>query len=105
MLRRKVAERLVAAKKKAMLTTFNEVNMTPINLIRNEYKDAFKSKTWWDWFRIHVVLYKAVTRALQLFPDVNSMMDGDHKIAFDFVIFQLQYQDQRIMVPVVRNAN
>jgi pyruvate/2-oxoglutarate dehydrogenase complex dihydrolipoamide acyltransferase (E2) component len=39
---------------------------------------------------------KAVTRALQLFPDVNSMMDGDHKIAFDFVIFQLQYQDQRI---------
>jgi 2-oxoglutarate dehydrogenase E2 component (dihydrolipoamide succinyltransferase) len=46
MLRRKVAERLVAAKNEtAMLTTFNEVNMTPINLcFRNEYKDAFKAK-------------------------------------------------------------
>ena len=45
MLRRKVAERLVAAKNEtAMLTTFNEVNMTPINTLRNEYKDAFKAK-------------------------------------------------------------
>jgi 2-oxoglutarate dehydrogenase E2 component (dihydrolipoamide succinyltransferase) len=104
MLRRKVAERLVAAKKKAMLTTFNEVNMTPINLIRNEYKDALKAKHGGIGLGYMSFFTKAVTRALQLFPDVNSMMDGDHKIAFDFVIFQLQYQDQRIMVPVVRNA-
>jgi 2-oxoglutarate dehydrogenase E2 component (dihydrolipoamide succinyltransferase) len=78
-----------------MLTTFNEVNMTPINLIRNEYKDAFKAKHGGIGLGYMSFFTKAVTRALQLFPDVN-MMDGDHKIAFDFVIFQLQYQDQRI---------
>jgi pyruvate/2-oxoglutarate dehydrogenase complex dihydrolipoamide acyltransferase (E2) component len=38
---------------------------------------------------------KAVTRALKLYPDVNSMMDGDYKIAYDSVISQSQYQDQR----------
>jgi 2-oxoglutarate dehydrogenase E2 component (dihydrolipoamide succinyltransferase) len=46
----------------------------------------------------------AVTRALQLFPDVNSMMDGDHKIAFDFVIFNCSIRTKGLMVPVVRNA-
>ena len=45
MLRRKVAERLVSAKNEtAMLTTFNEVDMSPIFAIRNEYKEEFKSK-------------------------------------------------------------
>jgi len=67
MLRRKVAERLVSAKNEtAMLTTFNEVNMTPINQIRNEYKDAFKAKHGGLGLGFMSFFTKAVTRALQL---------------------------------------
>ena len=85
MLRRKVAERLVAAKNEtAMLTTFNEVNMTPINMIRNEYKDAFKAKHGGLGLGYMSFFTKAVTRALALFPDVNSMIDGDFKTSYDF---------------------
>ncbi|WP_338646531.1 2-oxoglutarate dehydrogenase complex dihydrolipoyllysine-residue succinyltransferase [Flavobacterium sp. KS-LB2] len=106
MLRRKVAERLVAAKNEtAMLTTFNEVNMTPINMIRNEYKDAFKAKHGGIGLGYMSFFTKAVTRALQLFPDVNSMMDGDHKIAFDFCDISIAVSGPKgLMVPVVRNA-
>jgi 2-oxoglutarate dehydrogenase E2 component (dihydrolipoamide succinyltransferase) len=105
MLRRKVAERLVSAKNEtAMLTTFNEVNMTPINKIRSEYKDAFKNK--------HGVglgfmsfFTKAVVRALQLYPDVNSMIDGDYKISYDFCDISVAVSGPKgLMVPVVRNA-
>ena len=106
MLRRKVAERLVAAKNEtAMLTTFNEVNMTPINTIRNEYKDAFKAKHNGIGLGYMSFFTKAVTRALQLYPDVNSMMDGDHKIAFDFCDISIAVSGPKgLMVPVVRNA-
>jgi 2-oxoglutarate dehydrogenase E2 component (dihydrolipoamide succinyltransferase) len=106
MLRRKVAERLVAAKNEtAMLTTFNEVNMTPINLIRNEYKDTFKAKHGGVGLGYMSFFTKAVTRALKLFPDVNSMMDGDHKIAFDFCDISIAVSGPKgLMVPVVRNA-
>lgn len=105
MLRRKVAERLVSAKNEtAMLTTFNEVNMTPIYKLRNEYKDAFKDK--------HGVglgfmsfFTKAVVRALQLYPDVNSMIDGDYKISYDFCDISVAVSGPKgLMVPVVRNA-
>ena len=106
MLRRKVAERLVAAKNEtAMLTTFNEVNMTPINMIRNEYKDAFKAKHNGVGLGYMSFFTKAVTRALKLYPDVNSMMDGDHKIAFDFCDISIAVSGPKgLMVPVVRNA-
>ena len=106
MLRRKVAERLVAAKNEtAMLTTFNEVNMTPINTLRNEYKDAFKAKHGGIGLGYMSFFTKAVTRALQLYPDVNSMMDGDHKIAFDFADISIAVSGPKgLMVPVVRNA-
>ena len=106
MLRRKVAERLVAAKNEtAMLTTFNEVNMTPINQIRNEYKDAFKAKHGGLGLGYMSFFTKAVTRALQLFPDVNSMMDGDYKVAYDFADISIAVSGPKgLMVPVVRNA-
>ncbi len=106
MLRRKVAERLVAAKNEtAMLTTFNEVNMTPINNIRNQYKDAFKAKHNGVGLGFMSFFTKAVTRALQLFPDVNSMMDGDYKIAYDFADISIAVSGPKgLMVPVVRNA-
>ena len=84
MLRRKVAQRLVAVKNQtAMLTTFNEVNMTPIFELRKQYKEEFKEK--------HGVglgfmsfFTKATIQALQEFPDVNSMIDGDQQIKYDF---------------------
>ena len=106
MLRRKVAERLVAAKNEtAMLTTFNEVNMTPINLIRNQYKDEFKAKHGGVGLGYMSFFTKAVTRALQLYPDVNSMMDGDYKIAYDFCDISIAVSGPKgLMVPVVRNA-
>ncbi|HEX8563741.1 MAG TPA: 2-oxoglutarate dehydrogenase complex dihydrolipoyllysine-residue succinyltransferase [Flavobacterium sp.] len=106
MLRRKVAERLVSAKNEtAMLTTFNEVNMTPINTLRNEYKDAFKAKHAGIGLGYMSFFTKAVTRALKLFPDVNSMIDGDHKIAYDFCDISVAVSGPKgLMVPVVRNA-
>ena len=106
MLRRKVAERLVAAKNEtAMLTTFNEVNMTPINNIRTQYKDAFKAKHNGVGLGYMSFFTKAVTRALQLFPDVNSMMDGDYKVAYDFADISIAVSGPKgLMVPVVRNA-
>jgi 2-oxoglutarate dehydrogenase E2 component (dihydrolipoamide succinyltransferase) len=106
MLRRKVAERLVAAKNEtAMLTTFNEVNMTPINLIRNEYKDAFKAKHNGLGLGYMSFFTKAVTRALALFPDVNSMIDGDFKTSYDFCDISIAVSGPKgLMVPVMRNA-
>ena len=106
MLRRKVAERLVAAKNDtAMLTTFNEVNMTPINNLRNEYKDAFKAKHAGVGLGYMSFFTKAVTRALELYPDVNSMMDGDYKVAYDFCDISIAVSGPKgLMVPVVRNA-
>ena len=105
LLRRKVAERLVSAKNEtAMLTTFNEANMSPIFALRNEYKETFKKK--------HGVglgfmsfFTKAVVRALQEFPDVNSMIDGDHQIKFDYCDISVAVSGPKgLMVPVVRNA-
>ena len=106
MLRRKVAERLVAAKNEtAMLTTFNEVNMTPINTIRNDYKDAFKAKHGGLGLGYMSFFTKAVTRALALFPDVNSMIDGDFKTSYDFCDISIAVSGPKgLMVPVVRNA-
>jgi 2-oxoglutarate dehydrogenase E2 component (dihydrolipoamide succinyltransferase) len=106
MLRRKVAERLVAAKNEtAMLTTFNEVNMTPINLIRNQYKEEFKAKHAGIGLGYMSFFTKAVTRALKMYPDVNSMMDGDYKIAYDFCDISIAVSGPKgLMVPVVRNA-
>ncbi|ALM48955.1 2-oxoglutarate dehydrogenase [Flavobacterium psychrophilum] len=106
MLRRKVAERLVSAKNEtAMLTTFNEVNMTPVNNVRNEFKDAFKAKHGGVSLGYMSFFTKAVVRALQLFPDVNSMMDGDYKVAYDFVDVSIAVSGPKgLMVPVVRNA-
>lgn len=105
MLRRKVAERLVAAKNEtAMLTTFNEATMKPINELRAQYKDEFKAKHgvslgYMSFFT------KAVVRALQLYPDVNSMIDGDYKVSYDFCDISVAVSGPKgLMVPVMRNA-
>lgn len=105
MLRRKVAERLVAAKNEtAMLTTFNEVDMSAIYALRAEYKDAFKDKHGLG-LGFMSFFTKAVTRALQLYPDVNSMIDGQEKISYDFCDISVAVSGPKgLMVPVMRNA-
>jgi 2-oxoglutarate dehydrogenase E2 component (dihydrolipoamide succinyltransferase) len=105
MLRRKVAERLVSAKNEtAMLTTFNEVDMTAIYALRADYKDAFKEKHGLG-LGFMSFFTKAVTRALQLFPDVNSMIDGQEKISYDFCDISVAVSGPKgLMVPVMRNA-
>ncbi len=105
MLRRKVAERLVAAKNEtAMLTTFNEVDMGPIFELRKQYKETFKEKHgvslgFMSFFTL------AVVRALELYPDVNSMIDGDYKITYDYKDISIAVSGPKgLMVPVIRNA-
>ncbi len=105
MLRRKVAERLVSAKNEtAMLTTFNEVDMTNIYALREQYKEEFKAKHGLG-LGFMSFFTKAVTRALQLFPDVNSMIDGQEKISYDFCDISVAVSGPKgLMVPVMRNA-
>ncbi len=105
MLRRKVAERLVAVKNEtAMLTTFNEVNMQPIFDLRKDFKEDFKSKHGVS-LGFMSFFTKAVVRALQLYPDVNSMIDGDFKISYDFQDISIAVSGPKgLMVPVIRNA-
>ena len=105
MLRRKVAERLVTVKNEtAMLTTFNEVDMSPIFALRKKYKEEFKNKHgvglgFMSFFTL------AVVRALELYPDVNSMIDGDFQIKHDFKDISIAVSGPKgLMVPVIRNA-
>jgi len=105
MLRRKVAERLVSAKNEtAMLTTFNEVDMSAIFFLRKLYKDEFKNKHgvglgFMSFFTL------AVVRALELYPDVNSMLDGDYQIKYEFKDISIAVSGPKgLMVPVMRNV-
>jgi 2-oxoglutarate dehydrogenase E2 component (dihydrolipoamide succinyltransferase) len=105
MLRRKVAERLVAVKSEtAMLTTFNEVNMQPIFDLRSQYKEDFKAKHgvglgFMSFFTL------AIVRALKMYPDINSMIDGDFQIKHDFQDISIAVSGPKgLMVPVIRNA-
>src|SRR5690606_5754160 len=105
MLRRKLAVRLVSVKNEtAMLTTFNEVDMSEIFRIRKQYKDEFSQK--------HGVglgfmsfFTKAVTRALQMYPDVNASIAGDFKTNYEFCDISIAVSGPKgLMVPVLRNA-
>jgi len=105
MLRRKVAERLVSAKNEtAMLTTFNEADMSAIFNLRTQFKEDFKEK--------HGVglgfmsfFTKAVVRALDEYPAVNSMIDGKDMISYDFKDISIAVSGPKgLMVPVIRNA-
>ena len=105
MLRKRVAERLVAVKKEtAMLTTFNEVDMTAIMNIRKQYKDLFKEK--------HGVglgfmsfFTKAVCEALLTFPAVNGQIDGTDLVYHDYCDIGIAVSAPKgLMVPIIRNA-
>ena len=105
MLRRKIASRLVTVKNEtAMLTTFNEVDMKPIMDLRAKYKEAFKEK-----YKVGLGFMSffthACTLALKEFPTVNSMIDGDHMISYNFNDIGIAVSTPKgLMVPVLRNA-
>ena len=104
-LRRKIATRLVSVKNEtAMLTTFNEVDMSYIMDLRKKYKEAFKEK--------HGVglgfmsfFTKAVTEALKEFPAVNANIDGQDMVSHDYADIGIAVSSPKgLMVPVLRNA-
>ncbi|WP_348661113.1 2-oxoglutarate dehydrogenase complex dihydrolipoyllysine-residue succinyltransferase [Croceibacter atlanticus] len=105
MLRRKVAERLVSAKNEtAMLTTFNEVDMSPIFSLRKQYKEEFKAKHgvslgFMSFFTL------ACVRALEMYPAVNSMIEGKEMITYDYKDISIAVSGPKgLMVPVMRNT-
>ena len=105
MLRRKVAERLVSVKNDtAMLTTFNEIDMSTVMAVRSKYKDKFRE--------VHGVnlgfmsfFTKAVTEALRLFPAVNAQIDEKEMIFQYYADIGIAVSSPKgLMVPVLRNA-
>ena len=104
-LRRRLSKRLVSVKNEtAMLTTFNEVNMQEINTLRTNYKEKFLNKNncklgYMSFFT------SSVARALKMFPNVNSMIDGDEIISFNYIDISIAVSSPKgLMVPVLRNV-
>lgn len=105
MLRRKVAQRLVSVKQEtAMLTTFNEIDMSFVMDLRKKHKEAFREKHGVN-LGFMSFFTKACTEALRLYPSVNGMIDGDQIITYDYADIGVAVSSPKgLMVPVVRNA-
>ncbi|HJM08418.1 MAG TPA: 2-oxoglutarate dehydrogenase complex dihydrolipoyllysine-residue succinyltransferase [SAR324 cluster bacterium] len=104
-LRRKLSERLVSVKNEtAMLTTFNEIDMQSIYDLRSKYKDGFEKK---HDVRLGFMGFfiKACSEALREFPAVNSQIDGEEIVSFEYVDMGIAVSAPKgLMVPVIRNA-
>lgn len=104
-LRRKLSERLVSVKNEtAMLTTFNEVDMKPIMDIRRRNQTKFVEK---HGVKLGIMSFfmKAASVALQEFPNVNSMIDGENLVTFEYTDISVAVSAPKgLMVPVVRNV-
>lgn len=104
-LRRKLGERLIAVKNEtAMLTTFNEVDMSEIIRLRKTYQQQFIEK---HGVKLGFMSFftKAVSLALKSFPNVNSMIDGDSITKFNYCDIGMAVQtDKGLLVPVIRNT-
>jgi 2-oxoglutarate dehydrogenase E2 component (dihydrolipoamide succinyltransferase) len=105
-LRKKLSERLVAVKNQtAMLTTFNEVDMSGIIEIKNRYKDEFQKK-YGVKLGFMSFFAKASALALKQFRNVNSRLEGDSIVYPNFVDLGIAVQtDKGLMVPIIRNAD
>ncbi len=104
-LRKTIAERLVYSKNStAMLTTFNEVDMTAINKIREKYGDTFKKKNEVS-LGMMSFFAKAVCNALEKFPAVNSSIEENEIIYHDYADISIAVSTPKgLVVPVIRNA-
>jgi len=104
-LRKKISERLVAVRNEtAMLTTFNEVDMSAIMAIRKKYQDQFVEKYG---IKLGFMSFftRAITEALRQFPAVNSYLDGEEVVSPAYCDIGIAVQtDKGLMVPVIRNA-
>jgi 2-oxoglutarate dehydrogenase E2 component (dihydrolipoamide succinyltransferase) len=104
-LRRKLGQRLVAVKNEtAMLTTFNEADMSAILQLRKKYQEAFQEK---HGIKLGFMSFfvKAASAALKLHPMVNSMIDGENIISPQYTDISIAVQtDKGLMVPVLRNV-
>ncbi len=105
MLRKKISERLVSVKNEtAMLTTFNEVDMSAVIALRNKYKEAFKEKHGIG-LGFMSLFTKAVCEALKMFPAVNAYIDGDEIVYHEYCDIGIAVSTPKgLMVPVIRNA-
>ena len=105
LLREKLSQRLVAVKNEtAMLTTFNEIDMAAVIDLRNRYKGVFEEK-----FRVKLGFMSffalAASRALMAFPQVNTQLDGNEVISFNYCDIGIAVQTPKgLMVPVLRNT-
>lgn len=104
-LRRKISTRLVSVKNEtAMLTTFNEVDMSFVMDLRKKYKEAFKEKHGVS-LGFMSFFTKAVTEALRLYPAVNAYIDGQEMVFHDYADIGIAVSSPKgLMVPVLRNA-
>lgn len=104
-LRLKLSERLVSVKNEtAMLTTFNEVNMSAVLEIKAKYNEAFKAKNGFG-FGLMSFFTKAATIALQQFPQVNSQIEGEDILQFNYCDISIAVSTPKgLVVPVVRNT-
>jgi 2-oxoglutarate dehydrogenase E2 component (dihydrolipoamide succinyltransferase) len=104
-LRKKVAERLVSVKNQtAMLTTFNEVDMSAVMAVREKYKDKFK-EVHGTGLGFMSFFTKACTEALRHFPTVNAQLDGEDMVMHDYADIGIAVSSPKgLMVPVLRNA-
>jgi 2-oxoglutarate dehydrogenase E2 component (dihydrolipoamide succinyltransferase) len=105
-LRRKLSKRLVAVKNEtAMLTTFNEVDMSALMELRRKYQSAFQEKHGQK-LGLMSFFTKACSEALQVFPRVNSMIEGDDIITPGYVDIAIAVQTEKgLMVPVIKNVH
>ena len=105
-LRAKIAERLLQAQhQSAMLTTFNEVNLSAVMALRAQYKDVFEKK---HGVKLGFMSFftKAVVESLKRFPDVNASIDGQDVVYHGFYDIGIAVStDRGLVVPVVRNAD
>ena len=104
-LRRTISRRLVEAKNTtAMLTTFNEVDMSAIMELRKKYKDIFKTSHGVN-LGFMSFFTKACTYALQEWPSVNAYIDGDHIVYHNYCDISIAVSAPKgLVVPVIRNA-
>lgn len=104
-LRKKLAQRLVTVKNEtAMLTTFNEIDMSAIYTLRSKYKEKFKEVHGAN-LGFMSFFTKAVTEALNLFPSVNAMIDGEEIVYHKYADIGIAVSAPKgLVVPIVRNA-
>lgn len=105
-LRKQLSKRLVKVKNEtAMLTTFNEVDMSALMDLRKSYQDAFVKKHGFK-IGLNSFFLKAAAQALMKFPVINSIIDGDDIITPSYVDISVAMQSPKgLLVPVIRNVH